>query len=151
MSDLSKVNKQGSLEQEEYFRRLVETAPGAIVIIDQDGKIVLANARLEALFGYGQNELIGQPIEILLPIRYRESHARYRSKYMHDPEVRPMGIGRDLAGRHKDGHEFPVEIGLSYVQTENSVLAFAFITDITERKRSEQACGCRLQRTDCAD
>jgi PAS domain S-box-containing protein len=138
MSSIVDVNEQSLPEREEYFRRLVETAPGAIVIINEHGDIVLANARVEILFGYTQQELVGQPIEILLPRRSRKSHVAYRGNYMTTPEVRPMGIGRDLAGRHKGGKEFPVEIGLSYIRTENGTFAFAFVTDITERKRAEE-------------
>lgn len=122
---------------EERFRRLVDTAPGAILIIDGAGHIVLVNERVEALFGYEPDELIGLSVEVLLPQQFRHGHAAYRMDYFAQPSARLMGIGRELFGQRKDGSEFPVEIGLSYVLTESGMLAMAFVTDITERKRAE--------------
>src|SRR5260221_268287 len=123
----------------ERFRALVEGAPGGILLVNQNGIIVLVNERMETLFGYTRTELIGSTIEMLLPERFRQSHIAYRTGYFTSPSARPMGMGRDLAGRRKDGSEFPVEIGLSYTPTDNGILTLAFITDITERKSAEEA------------
>lgn len=123
---------------EQQFRRVVDTAPGAILLIDQTGHIVLVNQRSGALFGYGLDELLGMSVDLLLPEEFRANHAIYREGYFDQPSVRSMGIGRELSGRRKDGSEFPVEIGLSYIHTETGTLALAFVTDITERKRAEE-------------
>ena len=123
-------------ESEERFRSIVETIPGAVVAIDTGGHMLIINPMVTQLFGYSHQELIGQPVELLLPERYRGGHADFRTGYFAEPSPRPMGAGRDLAGQRKDGTEFPVEIGLSYTQTRDGPLALAFITDITERKRA---------------
>jgi PAS domain S-box-containing protein len=123
---------------EERFRRLFETIPGALMILDRTGHIGLVNEQVEAMFGYRRDELVGMQVETLLPERFREAHQGYRTAFAAQPDVRPMGIGRDLAGRRKDGTEFPVEIGLSYIETEEGILSLAFVTDITERKRGEE-------------
>jgi len=123
---------------ETRFRTLIETAPGAILLVDESGLIVLVNERVEAIFGYTRDALLGQPVEMLLPQQFRAEHVAYRNGYFEQPGVRPMGIGRDLSGQRKDGSQFPVEIGLSHLQTETGVLALAFVTDITERKRAEE-------------
>lgn len=120
---------------EAQFRRLVETAPGAILVINVSGQIVLINERVVELFGYSQVELIGKDIEILLPEHLHDVHHVHRGGFFTQPEARPMGIGRDLSGRRRDGTVFPIEIGLSSIITENGLLALAFITDITERKQ----------------
>jgi PAS domain S-box-containing protein len=122
---------------ETHFRELLESAPDGIVIVDTDGRIVLANTQAEAMFGYSREELLGQLIEILLPERYRASHVGHRTRYASAPRTRPMGAGLDLAGRHQDGREFPVEISLSPLQTDAGVLITSVIRDITERKRTE--------------
>ena len=96
-----------SRSAEQRFRRLVEAAPDAIVVIDQAGRIVLANAQTEALFGYRAEELLGQAVEILVPEPLRQRHTMHRDKYADAPGLRPMGSGLNLAGRHKDGTEIP--------------------------------------------
>ena len=116
---------------------LLESAAAAIVIIDEAGRIVLVNAGAETMFGYTRQEMIGQPLEILLPRHSAETHVRERDSFFAHPRVRSMGIGMDLVGRHKDGHEFPVEVGLSYARTERGMLAMSFIIDVTERRRGE--------------
>jgi PAS domain S-box-containing protein len=116
---------------------LVESASEGIVLIDGTGRIILVNAAAERMFGYGRQELLAQPLEILLPERVRAGHIAHRTGYFTEPRVRPMGIGLDLSGRRKDGSEFPVEISLSYVQSADGMVAMAFVTDITERKRVE--------------
>ena len=123
---------------EARFRHLVETAPGAIVVVNKDGTIELVNESVEILFGYQRANLVGQAIEILLPQQLRDIHAHQRSSFFDHPEARAMGANLELAGRRNDGTEFPVEIGLSYIRAEDEILALAFITDITERKRAQQ-------------
>jgi PAS domain S-box-containing protein len=117
---------------------LLESASEGIVLINASGRITLVNTAGERMFGYERNELLGQPLEILLPERVRGVHVDHRAGYFAGPRVRPMGTGLDLAGRHRDGTEFPVEISLSYVQSSDGMMAMALITDITERKRVEE-------------
>jgi PAS domain S-box-containing protein len=129
------MKAQGS--SEERFRLIVEAAPNAIVMVDGRGKIVLVNSQTEKLFGYRRAELIGQPVEILVPERFRPNHPGYRADFLSHPQARPMGAGRDLYGLHKNGSEFPVEIGLNPVETEEETLVLSAVVDITERKRAE--------------
>ena len=116
---------------------LLESASEGIILIDATGRITLVNRAAEKMFGYPRAELLGQTLEILLPERARDAHAGHRAGYFALPRVRPMGMGFDLAGRRKSGEEFPVEISLSYVKLPHGMLAMAFVTDITERKRAE--------------
>jgi PAS domain S-box-containing protein len=116
---------------------LLESAAAAIIIIDEAGRIMLVNAGAETMFGYTREEMTGQPLEILLPRHSAETHVHARNSFFAHPRVRSMGIGLDLVGRHKDGHEFPIEVGLSYTQTEHGMLAMSFIIDVTERRRGE--------------
>ncbi len=120
------------------LRQVVAAAPIAIVVADADGRIVLVNEQGERLFGYAADELIGRPIESLVPERYRETHPGLRGAYLGSPEPRPMGAGRDLYAQRKDGTEVPVEIGLNPVETDEGRRILAAIVDITERKRSEE-------------
>jgi len=123
---------------EEQFRLTVESAPNAMVMVDAKGRIVLLNAQTEKVFGYRREELQGQAVEILIPERFRSQHPADRAGFFADPHARPMGIGRDLYGLHKNGTEFPVEIGLNPIQTEGGVRVLSSIIDITERKRAER-------------
>ena len=123
---------------EEQFRLVVEAAPNSIVVADGAGKIALVNAQTERLFGYQREELIGHSVETLVPERYRQKHPDHRSIFMHHPSTRPMGVGRDLFGLRKDGSEFPVEIGLNPIETEQGLTVLVSIVDITERKRTEE-------------
>jgi PAS domain S-box-containing protein len=123
---------------EEIFRLVVEACPSGMVLSEDDGKIVLVNNETERLFGYPRDELVGQKIEILMPERLRNGHYLQRANFARKPGARRMGKGRDLLGRHRDGREFPVEIGLSPIQTAEGLMVLSFIADITERKRLDK-------------
>ena len=123
---------------EKLVTALLESASQAIVSVDREGRIVLANRRTEEIFGYPREELLGANIDILLPEAKRAAHTRQRQDYFMRPRVRPMGIGTELSGRKRDGTEFPVEVSLSFVETEEGVFAIAFVTDITARKQLEE-------------
>jgi PAS domain S-box-containing protein len=119
------------------YHQIVEAAPDAMVVVDGSGRMVMVNAQAEEMFGYGRDEMIGQPIEMLMPDRYREAHAGHRENYIARPQVRPMGSGLELAGRRRDGSEFPVEVSLSPIRTDAGMLVTSAIRDVTERRRVE--------------
>lgn len=128
------------LEQsEERFRALIEWAPQCIILTDSDGRMAFVNAQAEAAFGYTREELTGRNIDVLVPERYRPAHARLRTDYLAAPAARAMGAGRDLYGLRRDGTEVPVEIGLRPLRIAGRSYVLAFVVDITERRRVEEA------------
>jgi PAS domain S-box-containing protein len=141
---LAAVNRQ--LEQEimerkqaeRRFQLVVESAPNGLVMVDQAGRIVLVNSQTEKMFGYARDELLGQPVEMLVPERYRKQHPQYRAGFFAAPKTRAMGMGRDLFGQRKDGSEFPVEIGLNPIQSAEGCFVLSAIVDITQRQQAEE-------------
>ena len=131
-------NKLALQKSEERFRLVVELAPNAIVMVGPTGLIEMVNAQTERVFGYTRVELLGKPIEILVPERYRPHHPGLRKSFFADPVSRPMGAGRDLYGLRKDGSEFPVEIGLNPIETDEGTMVLSAIVDISARKRLEE-------------
>ncbi len=130
---------------DDILRSMVQSAPVAIVVAGEAGKIVLVNNKLTDMFGYDSSELIGKSIETLMPERYRRGHLAYRDEYVANPRQRPMGSGLDLAGRRRDGSEFPIEIGLSYNHSGERLWIMATVTDITRRKQNEEFLERRVQ------
>jgi PAS domain S-box-containing protein len=119
------------------LRQVVETAPTGMLMVGRDGTIALVNAQVEKLFGYGRGELLGRPVELLVPDRARSRHAAVRKRFFAAPTTRLMGLERDLFGRRKDGSEFPVEIGLSPLRTAQGQFVLASVIDLTDRRRAE--------------
>jgi len=131
----------GRKEIEDRFRRLFESAPDGMVVVDGEGRIVLVNARAERMFGYTRQELRGQSVEILVPRRFRGKHLSRRLAYTESPRSRPMGAHGDLYGLRKDGREFPAEIGLSPLGGQDGIQFCAAIRDVTERKGMQRRLG----------
>jgi PAS domain S-box-containing protein len=159
MNDLKKTKKELIAEMEELRDRvasyesrdcgqsglfgnnysfIVESVPSGSVMTDGTGKIIFVNSLVSTMLGYGNGELLGKSIEILVPERYRRAHSVFRDAFMASPVARPMGKGRDLFARRKDGTEFPVEIGLNPVKTKNGFVVLSTLVDITERKLAER-------------
>ena len=126
-------------EQEERFRALLEAAPDAMVIVNQDGTIVLVNSQTERLFGYDRDELLGEPIEMLVPEEKREGHPALVRRYLGQREVRAIGEALNLTAQAKDGRLIPVDISLSPIETREGTLVVASVRDVTERKKAEEA------------
>jgi len=133
------MGEASRLEPASLFEKLFEFSPDAVVVLDQTGSIVRANAQTEQMFGYARQEMIGQSIEILMPERFRSIHPQHRADYNVQPHRRPMGAGLDLFGKRKDGSEFPVDIMLGPVETENGPLVLSIIRDLSQKKEAEEA------------
>ena len=123
---------------EEQFRLAVESAPNGMLVVDERGTIALINRQLETMFGYTRDELIGRPLELLVPEQLRAMHPRLLASFFREPQARAMGAGRELYGRHKDGRPVAIEIGLNPFVTQDGMFTLASIIDITARKRAEQ-------------
>ena len=131
------------------FEILFESAPNGVIVVDSQGLIILLNTQLRKKFGYLSEELIGRPVEILIPERFRSGHSDLRKRFKLDPQARQMGVGRDLFGQRKDGSEFPIEIGLNPIRTSVGDLVMATVVDITARKRAaEQISAGVIERDD---
>lgn len=130
---------------EERFRKVVEAAPNAMVMVNALGQIEMVNAQAEKVFGYTRQEMLGQSVEILVPERSRGAHPGLRAMFNSDPRSRPMGAGRDLYARRKDGSEFPVEIGLNPIDTEEGPMVLSAIVDISDRKQKEESVKAALK------
>ena len=133
---LKRIN-QALAQSEAMVRGLVETLIRAILVVDGAGKLVMVNAAAEKMFGYRREEVLGKWLEVLMPMRLRETHEKHRAKYFDAPQIRLMGEGLKTIGRRKDGSEFPTEISLSYVESPSGTLGVAFVTDITVQRRTE--------------
>jgi PAS domain S-box-containing protein len=134
------------MDNSRHLALLLESAPIAIVTVDPTGTILYTNTRLNELFGYERGELLGQPLEVLIPERFRGLHEQHRQAYFLRPHVRPMGTGMDLAGRRKDGSEFPIEAGLSHIAIGDAQLVMGSIIDVSRRKQIEEILETRVQQ-----
>ncbi|OWJ95963.1 hybrid sensor histidine kinase/response regulator [Pseudomonas sp. A46] len=132
------VDMQARRSAEERFRLVVEASPNAIVLVDTAGHIAMVNRQTEQLFGYSRQELVGAPVEMMLPDALREAHVAMREGFQRKPEQRRMGSNRELFGQHRDGRMIPLEVGLSPIRTGRELLVQAVIIDISERRASEQ-------------
>lgn len=146
---VAKSGVERALEKSEArFRQVVESAPNAMVMVRPTGEIEMVNAYAELVFGYERSELLGRPMEMLVPQRFRGHHPHLRQAFFGDPRSRPMGAGRDLFGLRKDGSEFPIEIGLNPIETEEGTMVLSAIVDISDRKQKEDRIQTALREKD---
>ena len=139
------------MDSEERFRLVVEAAPSAMLVIGTDGLIDMVNTQAELVFGYPRSELLGKPVEMLVPERFRRNHPGLRNAFLADPQARPMGAGRELYGLKKCGSEFPIEIGLNPIETDEGIIVLSAIVDITERKQKQMAAAYLAAIVDSSD
>src|SRR5271165_783879 len=139
MNDPSPQNRKKTEPAQIVFENFFEFSPDAIVVTDAHGRIMNVNSQVERAFGYSRAELLGLPVEILIPERFRAAHPSHRESYSANPSVRPMGTALELYGRRKDGSEFPVDVMLSPVETAGGQIFLSVIRDVSERKRAEDA------------
>ncbi len=139
--DLTAIERarQAAQESESRAHAFFQSSAQAIFIVDSAGIIVMANPATEKVFGYALGELIGKPVEVLVPQQFRAGHSEHRDRFFQNPQMRPMGLGLDLQGRRKDGKEFFVEISLSYIDSAQGTFGVALVTDISKRRADEQA------------
>jgi protein-histidine pros-kinase len=130
---------EGLPEADIRFPGLLESAPVAVVVVDGNRRIVHVNTKTEQVFGYRRDELLEQTFEMLVPERFWNAYVGHLAEFLLNPRARPMDLGLDPVGRRKDGSEFPLEVGLSYIRTQQGILVKNFIVDITERNRSQEA------------
>ena len=130
------------------YQEAFDAAPVSMLVVDSSGRVVDVNRQLESLFGYSRDELIGQAVENLVD-GGGDAHRQRREAYLSSPEKRPMGAGRDLFGRHRDGHRIPVEIGLTPLKTDAGTFVLASVVDLTERKRAEEQFRLAIEGARC--
>ena len=135
-------------KSEERFRQVVESTPSAMVMVDTTGRIEMINAQAETLFGYPRTQLMGRSIDVLVPERYRSGHPSLRAAFLQAPQSRPMGLGRDLYAMRHDGTEFPVEIGINPIDTDDGTKVLSMIVDISDRKQKEERISAALKEKD---
>jgi PAS domain S-box-containing protein len=131
-------------QAEDQLRLTIEAAPSGMIMVNSEGQMVLVNKLTCTQFGYRRQDLLNQPVEMLIPERFRAAHPAKRAAFFSHPQQRAMGSGRELYGLRKDGSEFPVEIGLSPITTEEGSFVLASIVDITIRKQAEELSGSTL-------
>lgn len=142
------MNDQPQIQLDEYLGQAFRRIPVAMIVVNEQGEITRINDLAEQTFGYTAAELIGQRVEILIPERYRHGHAKFRTGFLTEASARPMGLGRDLSGRRKDGSEFPVEIGINPVETGEGIMTLSVIIDLSERKLAEKRIQDALNQKD---
>jgi PAS domain S-box-containing protein len=141
--------EERAARSEQQVRLAVESSPSGMLLVDRGGRIVLVNAESERLFGYKRDELLGQPVEMLVPDRYRDAHPSHRAAFLAEPEPRRLGAGREIHGARKDGREVGVEIGLAHIETQGGKFVLVTVADVSDRKQLEEvrqarALGLRL-------